>query len=221
MPYLAPSILSADFGNMADAVRLCADCGTGFIHADIMDGRFVPNITFGPKMIADIRKPAGDLTILVHLMIEEPERYVEQFCDAGGDYVAVHVEATPHVHRAIQAIRNAGKKAGVALNPGTPVSAVESMLDELDLLLIMTVNPGFGGQAFLASGLRKIERARQMIDDAGRSGSTLIEVDGGVKLNNIADVAAAGADVIVAGSAVFGSDDPASAIRELTKKIDR
>ncbi|MCP4229622.1 MAG: ribulose-phosphate 3-epimerase [bacterium] len=220
MPYLAPSILSADFGEMAAAVRLCSDCETGFVHADVMDGRFVPNITFGPKMIADLREPAGDLLMSVHLMIAEPERYVEQFCEAGGDYVSIHIEATPHAHRAIQAIRNAGKKAGLALNPGTPVTAAEPLLDELDLLLLMTVNPGFGGQAFIASGLRKIERARRLIDGLGQIGKTLIEVDGGVKLNNIADVAAAGADVIVAGSAVFGSDHPAKAIEELTKRID-
>jgi ribulose-phosphate 3-epimerase len=220
MPYLAPSILSADFGEMAAAVRLCADKGTGFVHADVMDGRFVPNITFGPKMIADLREPAGDLEMSVHLMVEEPERYVEQFCEAGGDYISVHVEATPHAHRALQAIRNAGKKAGLALNPGTPVVVAEPLLDELDMLLIMTVNPGFGGQKFIPSGLRKIERARRLIDGIGRNGKTLLEVDGGVKLDNIADVAAAGADVIVAGSAVFGADNPAKAIEELTKRID-
>jgi ribulose-phosphate 3-epimerase len=210
---LAPSLLSADFGRMAEAVALVRDAGLKYVHLDVMDGEFVPNITFGSKMVADLRAGAGDLVMIAHLMVAQPERYVDDFAAAGADYITVHAEATPHLHRALQQVRAAGKKAGAAVNPATPLSAYEDVLGLADLLLVMTVNPGFGGQAFVENGLDRIARARAMADGAGRQ--ILIEVDGGVKLDNIKAVAAAGADVIVAGSAVFGAPDPAAAIAEM------
>lgn len=210
---LAPSLLSADFGRMAEAAALVREAGLKYVHLDVMDGEFVPNITFGPKMVADLRAGAGNLVMIAHLMVAQPERYVDDFAAAGADYVTVHAEATPHLHRALQQVRAAGKKAGAAVNPATPLSAFEDVLGVADLLLVMTVNPGFGGQAFVENGLERIARARAMADGAGRQ--ILIEVDGGVKLDNIKAVADAGADVIVAGSAVFGAPDPAAAIAEL------
>jgi ribulose-phosphate 3-epimerase len=215
---LAPSLLSADFGRMAEATRLVRDAGLKYLHLDVMDGEFVPNITFGPKMVADLRAEAGDLVMVAHLMVARPERYVDDFAAAGADVVTVHAEATPHLHRALQQVRAAGKKAGAALNPATPLAALEEVLDLADMILIMTVNPGFGGQAFVESGLAKIARAREMADRAGRE--VLIEVDGGVKNDNIKRVAEAGADVIVAGNAVFGAPDPAKAIAELRAVLD-
>jgi ribulose-phosphate 3-epimerase len=215
---LAPSLLSADFGQMAEATRLVRDAGLKYLHLDVMDGEFVPNITFGPKMAADLRGEAGDLVMIAHLMVARPERYVDDFAAAGADVITAHAEATPHLHRALQQIRAAGKKAGAALNPATPLSALEDVLDLADFILIMTVNPGFGGQAFIESGLAKIARARAMADRCGRE--ALIEVDGGVKNDNIKRVAAAGADVIVAGSAVFGAPDPAKAIAELRQALN-
>ena len=210
---LAPSLLSADFGHMARATALVREAGLKYVHLDVMDGEFVPNITFGPKMVADLRAGAGDLVMIAHLMVAQPERYVDDFAAAGADYITVHAEATPHLHRALQQVKAAGKKAGAAVNPATPLSAFEDVLGLADLLLVMTVNPGFGGQAFVDNGLERIARARAMADGAGRQ--ILIEVDGGVKLDNIKAVAGAGADVIVAGSAVFGAPDPAAAIAEL------
>jgi ribulose-phosphate 3-epimerase len=210
---LAPSLLSADFGHMAEATALVRDAGLQYVHLDVMDGEFVPNITFGPKMVADLRAGAGDLVMIAHLMVAQPERYVDDFAAAGADYITVHAEATPHLHRALQQVRAAGKKAGAAVNPATPLSAFEDVLGLADLLLVMTVNPGFGGQAFVENGLDRITRARAMADGAGRR--ILIEVDGGVKLDNIKAIEGAGADVIVAGSAVFGAPDPAAAIAEL------
>jgi ribulose-phosphate 3-epimerase len=215
---LAPSLLSADFGQMAEATRLVRDAGLKYVHLDVMDGEFVPNITFGAKMAADLRGEAGDLVMIAHLMVARPERYVDDFAAAGADVITAHAEATPHLHRALQQIRAAGKKAGAALNPATPLSTLEDVLDLADFILIMTVNPGFGGQAFIESGLAKIARARAMADRSGRE--VLIEVDGGVKSDNIKRVAAAGADVIVAGSAVFGAPDPAKAIAELRRALN-
>ena len=215
---LAPSLLSADFGHMAEAVALVRDAGLKYVHLDVMDGEFVPNITFGPKMVADLRADAGDLLMMAHLMVARPERYVDAFAEAGADFITVHAEATPHLHRALQQVRAAGKKAGAAVNPATPLAAVEEVLALADLILVMTVNPGFGGQAFVENGLARIARARALADGAGRQ--ILIEVDGGVKADNIKAVAAAGADVIVAGSAIFGAPDPAAAIAELRTALD-
>ena len=215
---LAPSLLSADFGRMAEATRLVRDAGLSYIHLDVMDGAFVPNISFGAKMVADLRDDAGDLVMIAHLMVEKPERYVDDFAAAGADVITVHAEATPHLHRALQQVKAAGKKAGAAVNPATPLAAFEDVLALADFLLIMTVNPGFGGQTFVEGGLAKIARAREMADASGRE--LIIEVDGGVKSDNIRLVADAGADVIVAGSAVFGAPDAAAAIAELKSAID-
>jgi ribulose-phosphate 3-epimerase len=215
---LAPSLLSADFGGMAEAARLVRDAGLKYVHLDVMDGEFVPNISFGPKMVADLRDDAGDLVMIAHLMVVRPERYINDFTAAGADVVTVHAEATPHLHRALQQIRAAGKKAGAAVNPATPLAALGDVLDLADFLLVMTVNPGFGGQEFVEGGLAKIARAREMADASGRE--ILIEVDGGVKNDNIRHVADAGADVIVAGSAVFGASDPARAIAELKATLE-
>ncbi len=203
---------------MAEATRTVRAAGLKYVHLDVMDGEFVPNITFGPKMVADLRREAGDLVMIAHLMVARPERYVDDFAAAGADVVTVHAEATPHLHRALQQVRAAGKKAGAALNPATPLAALEDILDLADFILIMTVNPGFGGQVFVEGGLAKIARTREMVDEAG--GRALIEVDGGVKNDNIRRVAKAGADVIVAGSAVFGAPDPAKAIAELQAALD-
>lgn len=215
---LAPSLLSADFGRMAEATRLVRDAGLRYVHLDVMDGEFVPNISFGAKMVADLRDDAGNLVMIAHLMVEKPERYVDDFAAAGADVITVHAEATPHLHRALQQVKAAGKKAGAAVNPATPLAAFEDVLGLADFVLIMTVNPGFGGQTFVEGGLAKIARAREMVDGSGRE--VIIEVDGGVKSDNIRLVADAGADVIVAGSAVFGAPDPAAAIAELKSAID-
>lgn len=220
MAELAPSILSADFGCVAEAIRTCRETGLRYIHLDVMDGKFVPEITFGSKMVADLREVAGGMEVIAHLMVAEPERHVASFCDAGADYVEVHVEATAHAHRAVQAARAVGKKGGAALNPQTPVTAVEPIIDELDILLLMSVNPGWGGQSFIEPMYKKIEEARCLIDDKGLSGRCFLEVDGGVNKENAARVAGAGADIVVAGSAVFNAPDARVAIEELKSLIE-
>ncbi len=219
MAELAPSILSADFGRTAEAVALCRKARLRYVHLDVMDGRFVPEITFGSKMVADLREPAGDMEMIAHLMVAEPERHVGTFCEAGADFVEVHVEATAHVHRAVQAARGGGKRGGVALNPHTPVTTVEPILEELDILLIMSVDPGWAGQSFIGPMYDKIENARQILNRAGFADRCLLEVDGGINPENAARVAAAGADIIVAGNAVFGAPDPGAAIDELRELI--
>lgn len=185
-----------------------------------MDGKFVPEITFGSKMVSDLRDVADGIEVIAHLMIEEPERQIESFCAAGADYVEVHVEATAHAHLAVQKARAAGKKGGVALNPQTSITCVEAILDELDILLVMSVNPGWGGQSFIEPMYRKIEEARRLIDHSGLSGRCLLEVDGGVKIENAARVVEAGADIIVAGSAVFDVPDPRVAIMGMKGAIE-
>lgn len=213
MTIVAPSILSADFGRLHDEIREVVDLGAPWVHVDVMDGRFVPNITIGPLVVAAAAKAAQGAVVDVHLMIVEPDRYLQDFRDAGADLISVHAEACVHLHRSIQAVRATGARVGVALNPHTGPEVLEYVLDELDLVLAMTVNPGFGGQSLVESVLRKVERLRAMID--GRGLQTLIEVDGGVKPDNAHRFTEAGADVLVAGSAVFGARDRGDAIRRI------
>jgi ribulose-phosphate 3-epimerase len=210
---IAPSILSSDFGRLAEEIAAVERGGADWIHVDVMDGRFVPNITIGPVVVAGARR-ATRLPLDVHLMIEDPDRYLEAFAKAGADVLTVHAEACRHLHRTIQQIRSLGVKAGVALNPGTPLSAVEEVLGDLDLLLIMSVNPGFGGQAFIPSSVDKVRRARALLDGFGTRAE--LEVDGGVDASNVAELSRAGATVLVAGSAVYGHPlGPAAGIRDL------
>lgn len=206
---IAPSILSADFTRLGEEVQAVEAAGADWIHADVMDGHFVPNITFGPLVVAAVRKITR-LPIDVHLMIESPDRYIQEFAEAGADWISVQVETCPHLNRAVQQIKETGARAGVVLNPSTPLSTLDWVLEYADYVLVMSVNPGFGGQAFIGNSLEKIRRLRRMIDDRGLA--TRIEVDGGIKENNIAEVAAAGADVFVAGSAIFGQKDYRQAI---------
>ena len=202
MKMIAPSILSADGSRLGDEIAAVEAAGADWIHIDVMDGHFVPNITIGPGLIASLRK-ATRLPFDVHLMIEKPERYIDDFAKAGADGITVHVEASLHLHRTVALIRERGLRAGVSLNPATPLVQIEPILPDIDLLLIMTVNPGFGGQNFIEGSLSRIRQAQQMIRAAAPE--VLLEVDGGVTLNNIRSIADAGADILVAGSAIFGS----------------
>ena len=215
MKKIAPSILSADFSRLGEEVRAVATAGADYIHVDVMDGRFVPNITIGPLVVDAVRK-VTKLPLDVHLMIADPDRYIPDFAAAGADIIVVHAEATNHLHRTIQLIRSLGKRAGASLNPATPLNCLEYVLDELDLVLLMTVNPGFGGQSFIEACIPKIHALRGMLDKRGLE--TELEVDGGVKTDNIARISHAGADVFVAGSAVFGSDNYAATIAELKRQ---
>ena len=207
---IAPSILSADFARLGDEIRAVEAAGADLIHVDVMDGHFVPNITIGP-LVVEACKKVTKLPLDVHLMIEDPERFIADFAKAGADYLVVHAETGYHLHRLVQSIRELNVKAGVSLNPATPLETLDYVLSDLDMVLIMSVNPGFGGQAFIPSALDKIKRLRKMIDD--RKLAVEIEVDGGVKPANGAEIAAAGADILVAGSAVFGAKDYAAAIK--------
>ncbi len=207
---VAPSILSADFSRLGDEIRAVEAAGADWIHVDVMDGHFVPNITIGPLVVEACRR-VTKLPLDVHLMIENPERYIADFAKAGSDWITVHVEAATHLHRLVQQIKELKVKAGVSLNPATPLETLDFILGDLDMVLIMSVNPGFGGQSFIPSALDKIRRLRRTIDE--RKLNTVINVDGGVKPSNAAEVAAAGADILVAGSAVFGAKDYAEAIR--------
>lgn len=204
MTLLAPSILSADFGHLARDVQAVEVAGADWIHVDVMDGHFVPNITIGPLVAAAVRR-ATRLPVDVHLMIDAPDRYLADFVKAGADRITVHQEACPHLHRTLQRIRELGALPGVALNPSTPLECLREVLPYLDLLLIMTVNPGFGGQAYIPSSTGKIMRARDLLDAHGRN-EVMVQVDGGVDVTTAPEVAAAGAEVLVAGSAVFGHD---------------
>lgn len=216
MVKLSPSILSADFGSLLEDVKKVEAAGVEYLHIDIMDGHFVPNISFGPMVMKAISGKT-DLVKDVHLMIENPDQYVEDFVKAGADIIVVHQEACPHLHRSIQNIKSFGVKAGVSLNPGTSLSTIEEVLADLDMVLIMSVNPGFGGQSFIESQLDKIRRLRQMITERGLDID--IEVDGGIKASNVAKVVEAGANVIVAGSAIFGADDINDAVKAFRTEI--
>lgn len=204
MIQIAPSILSADFMRLGEEIHAAEEAGADLLHIDIMDGHFVPNITIGPAVVAAIRK-ITKLPLDVHLMIEDPDRYLPDFADAGADYLTVHAEASVHLHRTVQWIREKGIKAGVSINPATPVSQLESIIADIDLVLLMSVNPGFGGQKFIPATMEKIKKVKEMIRAAGSR--AVIEVDGGVKPENAKVIADAGADILVMGSAFFESGD--------------
>ncbi|HDZ10945.1 MAG TPA: ribulose-phosphate 3-epimerase [Bacteroidetes bacterium] len=213
---LAASILSADFAHLAEEINLVEKAGVDFIHLDVMDGHFVPNITFGPAVIKKIRS-VTDLPLDAHLMISEPNRYLEDFRRAGVDILTVHQEVCPHLHRTVQKIKRLGMKAGVALNPATPLVTVEEILTDIDLLLIMTVNPGFGGQTFIETMLSKIERAKQMIRKLDRT--VEIEVDGGIDGLTAEETTRAGATILVSGSAIFHANDISESVKDILKKM--
>lgn len=209
---IAPSVLSADFARLGE--ELASIATADYVHYDVMDGHFVPNLTFGLDILR-ATKAATDLPVDVHLMITNPDEMVEKYLDAGADLVSFHYEATAHAHRLVGLIKERGAKASVALNPATPVSMLEPIIDDLDMVLVMTVNPGFGGQRFIESSLRKLRRLRRMCDEHGVS--PLVEVDGGISAANAAEVTGAGANVLVAGSAVFGASDRATAISDIRR----
>jgi len=209
---LAPSILAADFSRLEEQVRIAEQAGADWFHLDVMDGHFVPNISFGPLIVKTMRK-LTDLPLDVHLMIETPDLYIEQFVDAGADHISVHAEAVPHLHRTLSLIRSLGVLPGVALNPATPVAALEEILEDINLVCVMTVNPGFGGQAFIPTSLKKINKVAALLDASANE--ILLQVDGGIDAGNAAQVVTAGAQVLVAGSAVFGQKDIAAAMKNL------
>jgi len=213
---IAPSILSADFACLAEEIKAVEQAGADILHIDVMDGHFVPNFTIGPPIVAAIKKVTR-LPLDVHLMMTNPDDFIPEFIEAGSNYLTVHVETCPHLHRTIQSIKERGIRAGVTLNPATPLSAVEPILPEVDLLLIMSVNPGFGGQKFIPSVMDKIKAARRMIDAKGLK--VELEVDGGLRVENVGAISSAGADIFVAGSAIFGSKDYKQTISKMRQAI--
>ncbi len=216
-PLIAPSILSADFARLGEDVETVLNAGADIVHFDVMDNHFVPNLTIGPMICDALRNYGIDAPIDVHLMVEPVDRIIPDFAKAGASYISFHPEASTHVHRTIGLIHEQECKAGLVFNPATPLSWLEHLLDDIDLVLLMSVNPGFGGQTFIESSLDKLRAARKMIEASGRD--IRLEIDGGVKTNNIREIAAAGADTFVAGSAIFGSDDYAATIAEMKSEI--
>jgi len=216
MKKIAPSILSADFSRLGEEISAVEAAGADYIHVDVMDGRFVPNITIGPPVVASLRK-VTQLPFDVHLMIENPDRYVADFAKAGADLIVVHAEADHHLHRTVHLVKSLGKKAGVSLNPATSLHVLDLIIEDLDLVLLMTVNPGFGGQSFIEFCLPKIHALRALLDRRGLE--TELEVDGGVTLENIARISHAGADIFVAGNAIFGGADYHTTISEMRRRI--
>ena len=217
MKLIAPSILSADFARLGEEIKAVEAAGADWIHVDVMDGHFVPNITIGPLIVEAVRSVTS-LPIDVHLMIENPDNYIPAFAKAGASWISVQIETSVHLNRSVQLIRECGARPGVVLNPSTPIQALEWIIEAVDYVLIMSVNPGFGGQAFITNSLDKIKALRQMI--RSKNLNTLIQVDGGVNEKTIADVAAAGVDIFVAGSAIFGSDDYQKTINSFREKIE-
>ena len=217
---IAPSILSADFTRLGEEVRRVIDAGADLIHFYVMDNHYVPNLTFGP-MICQALRPVSTVPIDVHLMVEPVDDMIRAFIEAGADIISFHPEASRHIDRSLQLIKNAGKQAGLVLNPATPVHVLEHVLDKLDMVLLMSVNPGFGGQSFIPHTLDKLRRVRSLLDhyQAQTGRRIALEVDGGVKTSNIAEIAQAGADTFVAGSAIFGQDDYAAVIREMRQAL--
>ena len=218
-PLIAPSILSADFARLGEDVTAVLDADADIVHFDVMDNHFVPNLTIGPLLCAALRKYGVEAPIDVHLMVEPVDRIIPDFAKAGASYITFHPEASKHVDRSLALIRDEGCKAGLVFNPATPLSCLEHVIDKIDMVLIMSVNPGFGGQKFIASALDKLREARALVDASGRE--IRLEIDGGVKVDNIGEIAAAGADTFVAGSAIFGSDDYAATIAAMKAEINK
>ncbi|MEZ5560719.1 MAG: ribulose-phosphate 3-epimerase [Pseudomonadales bacterium] len=217
-PWIAPSILSADFSRLGDEIRDVLDAGADLIHFDVMDNHYVPNLTIGPLVLESLRRAGIDCLMDVHLMVKPVDRLIGDFLSAGADIISVHPEATEHLHRTLTLIRDGGALPGIVFNPATPLTVLSEVIELVDLVLIMSVNPGFGGQAFIESSLRKLAEARSIIEASGRE--IRLEIDGGIKASNIGRVALAGADTFVAGSAIFGSDDYRATIAAMRAELD-